>query len=596
MATRNLDIVIKPKADATSVSRVKTALEKTTKELRAQDTVTNALDRAHRRMSTTVERVAKMQAAVFHKARDAGREFVGDLNRAFDEAHRRLDRLGGKLAEMRTRASAAFAARFRGGSGGAGGGGGGGGIDLSGVGTWLLGGAAAAGYGAYKFGRKLFEEGAQQQKTVRRIKREFSGDFDIDALMSNADRIGKRSGLQGDDVLRALTPSLEAINDVQAGSLLKGKKLSASQARDYREAAARRAGSIVERLATLNPDLEPETLGQVVAEAGTGPEGLKRFASMLHINKVKARRITGDVQKGKLTSTEALESLLKESGLTDKAAEDERKTFAFQAKSIQAQLVDKLGDIGSTAIDRLNESLGKGVTLSERLGQYLDSDRGQKMIGTITTGVTGLLDLFAKLALKVPAAFEWLEQHREMFETIGTTLEKAANAVKYVVDKTGKFGEWAGDTTAKVTGFFKGLDHAPNDELDVAKRLAAKVRAGTTSPERAAYEFQGFAKNSEGRSVDDLSGFAQRLREGLRTRDLTAIEGITRDQVAQRASGEAGKTYGQPIINMPITITPTPLDALSTQRLVDHALPQIQRGLASGLHAATAGGLAPAGG
>jgi hypothetical protein len=299
--------------------------------------------------------------------------------------------------------------------------------------------AATAVGGAAIWGIKaIYEQGTGQQRNLARIRREFGSE--ADSFINHGNRVGLRSGIQGDDAAAALVPFGEQLQAIQAGAQFRGmkKKLTASQAEALRKKNLAFGAGILERMQTLSPDIDSETLGRVLGDSLAGPEGIKALIGTLHLSK-RSKTLSADNEKGEafkslspeerkrlgitkkgqyLEQGDLVNLLLERSGMTDKAAADERKTFGFQAKSVKAQMMDTVGDIGSSALDALNTKLGKGATLAESLHDYLASDDGKKTIDGITEGVVKITETVVSLAKQLPAIGSWLKEHKTLLEVL----------------------------------------------------------------------------------------------------------------------------------------------------------------------------------
>jgi hypothetical protein len=299
--------------------------------------------------------------------------------------------------------------------------------------------AATAIGGAAIWGIKaIYEQGTGQQRNLARIRREFGSE--ADAFINHGNRVGLRSGIQGDDAAAALVPFGEQLQAIQEGARFRGmkKKLTASQAEALRKKNLTFGAGILERIQTLSPDIDSETLGRVLGDSLAGPEGIKSLIGTLHLSK-RSKTLSADNEKGEafkslspeerkrlgitkkgqyLEQGDLVNLLLERSGMTEKAASDERKTFGFQAKSVKSQLMDTVGDIGSSALDALNAKLGKGATLAESLHDYLASEDGKKTIDGITDGVVKITETVVSLAKQLPAIGSWLKEHKTLLEVL----------------------------------------------------------------------------------------------------------------------------------------------------------------------------------
>jgi hypothetical protein len=303
--------------------------------------------------------------------------------------------------------------------------------------------AATAIGGAAIWGvKRILSEGSEDIKTRKRIGREFGagkGSYG-DYLTDLGDRVGLKGGMQGDEAARGLIPLAEQLEAIQEGAQFRGmkRKLTGSEAEALKRKNLTFGGGLLQRLGALVPDMEPEELGRVLGDALAGPEGVRSLVSNLHLSK-RSRKLSEANEKGEafklltpeerkrmgvtrqgqyLEQGDLVNLLLERSGLTDKAATDERKTFGFQMKSIKAQLGDTLGDIGSGALDTLTEKLGKGATAAERLQSYLTSEDGKKTINAVKDGVVGIVDGIASIASKLPEIGSWLKEHKGLLGAI----------------------------------------------------------------------------------------------------------------------------------------------------------------------------------
>lgn len=285
---------------------------------------------------------------------------------------------------------------------------------------------------------KLFEEGQQQVNTRNRIRREFGSE--AEGIMSLGDRIGLKSGVQGDEAAKGLIPLAEQLQAIQAGAQFRGmrKPLTAAEADALRKKNLTFGGDIFKRVQTLSPDMDPGELGRVLGDALAGPEGIRSMIATLGLSKrsrtlsqanekgeayksltPEERKRLGITKKGQyLEQGDLVNLLLQRSGMTDQAAEDERKKFGFQIKSIKSQATDVLGDLGAQALDSLNDKLGKGKTLSEKLHDYLASDDGKKNIQAMADGIATFAKGVITVATELPKVGTFLSEHKSTIMAI----------------------------------------------------------------------------------------------------------------------------------------------------------------------------------
>jgi hypothetical protein len=316
--------------------------------------------------------------------------------------------------------------------------------------------ATAIGAGAIWLGKSIFEEGAQQIKTRKRIQREF-GTYGGDLLTGNARRINFAAGLQDDEAARGLIPLAEQLEAIQEGAQFRGMKrpLSVMQADTLKRKNLTFGANLLRRVSTLAPDIEPEELGRVLGDALAGPEGVRSLISTLGLSKrsktlsqanekgqvykvltPEERKKYGITKAGQYLEQGDLVSLaLDRSGMTDKAAADEQKTFSHQVRQIKSTLMDQIGDIGSGALDTLTEKLGQGATAAERLQSYLASKEGKQTIDSIKDTVVSIVEGVAGIAKQLPAIGAWLKEHKTLLEVLAGAYvaAKAAPAVAGVV-------------------------------------------------------------------------------------------------------------------------------------------------------------------
>lgn len=292
--------------------------------------------------------------------------------------------------------------------------------------------------GAVTFGglRKLLDAGAAGLAAEARVRRQFGAEGKL--ITGAAGKFALRAGVGDDAATRALIPIMEAVSETQAGDRYRGKRLTAAGAAGVRAQTFGTGKALLERILTLAPDMPPEEVGRLLAEAGSGPEGMRRFAGALNLNRVLSRRLTAANVKGKLageltTAEQAkfgvkkgevagqgtlLEVLMAKSGLTEEAAGEERKKFGFQVRSIGATLANAIGVVGASAMERLNKGFGEGKTLAERLDNYLRSAKGKETLKEISETVASIVKGFVHLAQSIPQVLGFLERNKGTLLTV----------------------------------------------------------------------------------------------------------------------------------------------------------------------------------
>ena len=403
----------------------------------------------------------------------------------------------------------------------------------------------AIGGAAIWAGRTLYEQGKQQLATYGRIKREFGADESA-TFASIATPAGKRAGLGDDDTIRALIPFRERLDDIEAGAQFRGQKskLTATQAAALRTRNLTFGANLLSRVATLAPEIDPEQAGSVLADALSGPEGVRRLISEFNLSKrsktVAAANEKGDVfgflraderqqygitKKGQyLEQGDLVNILLERSGLTEDAAEAKRKKLDFQIKAIGSTLQDALGDIGSRALEKFNGGMAKGASLSERFENALKSKEGQKVLDGISTAVVSIADGAVNLATTLPRIGSFLSEHKTTLFSLGGAFLalKGASAIGGLAAKVkAAAGEKEGGGIMSLLGGGKFKGATPvyvvnNDsEFSGLAGLAGKGSklgklaglAGTASSVLAA----GAAGYAVGTALDDWLGISDKI-------------------------------------------------------------------------------------
>lgn len=400
MAEKIVGFTIRPKWDG---DRAQKALEKQSKTFRDQGIELSKLEKVTKSHLKGSERGLK---DVGKAAVDAGRHIVGAFSSAgtsLDKFNAGVDKLGKKMVSLKTV-----------------------------VATSIVGGLAVAGL------RQILREGQSILTARARAGREFGSDAGM--INARSVSLGSRSGITGAEALRGLTPIAEAVQaSTHEGTIFRGKRLTAAQAAAARAQTIGVGSNLLERLLTLSPDLDAETAGRALASAGTGPEGMRQFIGMARLNKTSSAELLKANAKGQIASMLSAEEikkfdvkkgqqagqgtildiLMQRSGMTDEAATAARSKFGFQMKSIGAQFEDVFGEIGATAIGKLNGGLKQGGTLAEKLQKYLASADGKKMVDQLATGVAKLVDGVSELAKKLPEVIGFLGEHKGLIMAVG---------------------------------------------------------------------------------------------------------------------------------------------------------------------------------
>jgi len=392
LALNTVGFTIRPKVDAT---QSKKALDDGAKGIREQQTAVEKLDKTWRGHIVASERGLK---TVRTAAGAAGKAIASEFSvagSALDRVNKSIDGLAGKLLNLRT-------------------------VFTTGI------------IGAATFGglAKLLSAGRGNLAAEGKLKRQFGAEGD---LVRRAAAGMASAGLGDDDSINALIPIMQAVAETRAGGKFRGKRLTEGGAAALREQTFGVGAGLFKRLVTLAPDMDPQTLGLMLAEAGTGPESTVRLARALGLNRALTRRMVAANAKGKLSEMlspdEAakfgvakgqtagqgtlIDVLLSKAGLTEEAATAARAKFPAQMKTIGALLENTLGDVGARALDKLNGGLAKGGNLAEKFQKYLASPEGEKTVDRIAEGVSKVVGGFANLATNVPRVLGFIEDHKD---------------------------------------------------------------------------------------------------------------------------------------------------------------------------------------
>ena len=467
--------------------------------------------------------------------------------------------------------------------------------------------ATAIGAGAIWLGKSIFEEGAQQIKTRKRVQREF-GTYGGNILTSNAQRINFAAGIQDDEAARGLIPLAEQLEAIQEGAQFRGMKrpLSVMQADTLKRRNLAFGADIFKRVATLAPDVEPEELGRVLGDALAGPEGVRSLISTLNLSK-RSRSLSQANEKGQafkvlspeerkkygiskagqfLEQGDLVNLLLERSGMTDKAAADEQKTFSHQIKQIKSTLMDQIGDIGSGAIDSLTLKLGQGATAAERLRNYLASDEGKKTVDGIKDSVVRITEGIASIVADVPKIGAWLKEHKTLLEVLAGAYGVAKIAPTAVGLARGIGAVGAGAST--LGGALKGLTES--------NPLYVKQVAGVAGAALAGYELGTYLDKKLGLSTKIANaltpGETAKEEAGVqKNRQFLADQAANREKAIQTLEAR-GLSRGQAIYQAdhPIEITN------NTNLVADgHTLAKItEKHLIKSIQNRTANGASPA--
>lgn len=296
----------------------------------------------------------------------------------------------------------------------------------------------AVGIAAIWAGKKLYEVGKANLATQGRIQREFGGEAAF--LTRIATTAGRRGGIGEDEAIKGLIPLRERLDDIEAGAQFRGmrSKLTAAQAQSLRERNLTFGANLFARVNALAPDLDKDQVGAVLADALSGPEGIKRLVSEFNLSKksktIAAANEKGDVykllreeerkkynvtKKGQfLEQGDLVDILLSRSGITEEAADAKRRKLGFQLKQIGAEFENTFADIGARALERFNGGMGKGTSLAEKFEMAIKSREGQKVIQEISDDVVAIADGAVTVAKELPKIAGFLGEHKTTLLTL----------------------------------------------------------------------------------------------------------------------------------------------------------------------------------
>lgn len=272
---------------------------------------------------------------------------------------------------------------------------------------------SAIGAGAFALGRKVLHAGAGDVRNARMLTREFGPGLLRDSVIAQSKGISKAAGIEDDDALVGLLPIARAIRETKVGDRVGGrrignqKQLEAVQRAQFETAAQR-----FKQLAVLNPNMSPEQIGFLLAEAGQGEEGMRGLGRALNLGKASMADIMRDAKKNKSGTGDIVSAMFNRAGYTDAAMGEEQKSFEFQVKQLGTAMETTFGDIGVKAIERINAKLGDGKSLAERWTEVME--RNGPTIDKIADGFARIAEGAVTLALKLPEALSFLDRNKEL--------------------------------------------------------------------------------------------------------------------------------------------------------------------------------------
>lgn len=299
--------------------------------------------------------------------------------------------------------------------------------------TLLVG--SAIGGAVLGIGGKILSEGRSNFANGARLRRRFGAD--ADRIGDLGSEISKRTGIDDGAISAGLGQIFDATDDVRAGQMFRGKRLTGTSAKAIRDQTMGTGRRLFERLLKLHPDKDPEELGTLLAEAGASSAGFVRLGTSLGLRRSVVKQVMEATQKGQLNRIDpeaakrlgikagdkgtgsGLEMLFEKTGETEKAATEATKTFDFQLRAVSTTINGALGNIGLSVFEKLNKEIGKGGDLAGKLQAYLASPAGKEMIDKTASVMAKLVDATVKLVSKLPAIIDFFEKHKTSIMLLG---------------------------------------------------------------------------------------------------------------------------------------------------------------------------------
>lgn len=298
--------------------------------------------------------------------------------------------------------------------------------------------ATLVGGAVFWAGEKMLEVGKAGLKTNRKIKREFGAEAgDVREI---AERLAKEGGLEGADAAKSLIPLARTLRDtVETGASFRGMKgkLSESQAAGLRKKNLEFGAGLIKRMSILEPGLDPEEMGRVLNDALTGPEGVRSLISSFqlskHSRKLSEANEKGDVFKQlnaderkkygvsapgqRLEQGDLVSLMLNRSGYTAEAATAATKSLDFQLKSVGNSLKTVFGEIGEAMLSKFSGGMGKGQTMAERFGKFVEDHKAD--IEHIGESLGSWAESVASLAGYLPRIGAFVSEYKTPLIAVG---------------------------------------------------------------------------------------------------------------------------------------------------------------------------------
>lgn len=297
---------------------------------------------------------------------------------------------------------------------------------------------SAVGATAIGLGAKALHAGAGDVRNARMLTREFGPGLLRDLASRGSKEISAAAGIEDDDALVGLLPILRAIRETRIGDKVGGRTIkSKSQLEAVQRQQFAQASNRFKQLAVLNPNMSPEQIGFLLSEAGQGEEGMRGLGRALNLGKASMADIMRDAKKKKMGTADIVGTMFERAGYTDAAVSAEQQSFEFQIKQLGTAVETAFGDVGSKAIERLNERLGGGASLAEKFNGILE--RNKDSVEKLADGFATMIEKLVDLADKLPGALSWLDEHKGTLLAIGGVYGglRVAGGVRDVLGKSG---------------------------------------------------------------------------------------------------------------------------------------------------------------
>ena len=429
----------------------------------------------------------------------------------------------------------------------------------------MAGGLAALGIKGLELGastaKDLYSEGRTDVLLKRKLQRQYGG-ARADAYLERAGDVGQNAGVEQSAATAAMIKMVEGMPTIAKGTIVTAelaKQLGMKGTTIRDEATADRLRTQMEErrfkryqtLQTLNPEMQPEALGNIVANLFSGGLGARQFAGAFGLPKIAQKIIQaneagklakegglsssdlgdfkGKIKGGKLAEGDLIELLSRKFGLDDKAADERRGSLEFQAGAIRAKLGDVFSDIGSDVYEGLNKELSKSGSLAKDFSNYIKSPEGAKMVHDISADLTSAAKSIGEMIAGIPKFTAGLRETWTELKPIRDALGWLGKGAGYV-----EKAQTLGGNIPSVSSLFTGgalLDAGKSlfgSRAQSAGEMAAG--AGVRLPSQSSVSFTGplMLSGGAGMTADD---WAHQLTPAI---ERNLADKLRRDMPARR--------------------------------------------------------------